>query len=70
MYYIGNKEKQSVVSSQFHKESEVIYMLEEAILQLLILSLITNIALTIISLFVIIALVVITYKKSHISANP
>lgn len=44
-------------------------MLEEALLQLLILSLITNIALAIISFVLIIDLVIITYKENHISAS-
>ena len=44
-------------------------MLEEALMQLLILSLITNVALAIISFVLIIALVIITYKENHISAN-
>ena len=44
-------------------------MLEEILLQLLILSLFTNVALTIISFVLIIAITVITYKNSHISAN-
>ena len=44
-------------------------MLEEALLQLLILSLITNMALAIISFVLIIALVIITYKENHISAS-
>ena len=52
-----------------YKESEVMHMLEEVLLQLLILSLITNIALAIISFVLIIALVIITYKENHISAN-
>ena len=46
-----------------YKESEVMHMLEEALLQLLILSLITNIALAIISFVLIIALVIITYNR-------
>ncbi len=44
-------------------------MLEEALLQLLILSLITNMALAIISFVLIIVFVIITYKKNHISAS-
>ena len=44
-------------------------MLEEVLLQLLILSLITNIALTIISLVLIIALAIFTYKENRNSAN-
>lgn len=52
-----------------YKESEVMHVLEEALLQLLILSLITNIALAIISFVLIIALVIITYKENHISAS-
>ena len=52
-----------------YKESEVMHMLEEALLQLLILSLITNIALAIISFVLIIALVIITYKENQISAS-
>ena len=51
------------------KESEVMHMLEEALMQLLILSLITNVALAIISFVLIIALVIITYKENHISAS-
>ena len=53
----------------FHTESEVMYMLEAALLQLLILSLITNIALAIISFILIIAFVIVTYKENHISAS-
>lgn len=45
------------------------HMLEEALLQLLILSLVANIALAIISFILIIALVVITYKENHFSAS-
>ena len=52
-----------------YKESEVMHMLEEALLQLLILSLIMNIALAIISFVLIIAFVIITYKENHISAS-
>ena len=52
-----------------YKESEVMHMLEEALLQLLIFSLIMNIALAIISFVLIIALVIITYKENHISAS-
>ena len=52
-----------------YKESEVMHMLEEALLQLLILSLIMNIALAIISFVLIIDLVIITYKENHISAD-
>lgn len=52
-----------------YKESEVMHMLEAALLQLLILSLVTNIALAIISFVLIIALVIITYKENHISAS-
>ena len=44
-------------------------MLEEIFLQLLILSLIINIALTILSFILVIALVIITYKKNRISAS-
>jgi len=44
-------------------------MLEEALLQLLILSLITNIIFASISLLLIIALIIITYKENHISAD-
>ena len=44
-------------------------MLESALFQLLILSLITNIALTIISFILIIAFVIITYKENRISAE-
>ena len=44
-------------------------MLEEALMQLLILSLITNVALAIISFVLIIALVIITYKENHFSAS-
>jgi flagellar biosynthesis protein FliP len=64
-----NKDKQSVVSSHSKKESEVIHMLEEALLQLLILSLFANIVLAIVSFILIIAIVIITYKKNHFSAN-
>lgn len=58
-----------MVSSHISKESEVIFMLEEVLLKLLILSLISNIAFAIISLVLIIALSIITYKENHISAN-
>lgn len=44
-------------------------MLEEILLQLLILSLFTNVALAIISFVLIIAITIITYKENHISAN-
>ena len=44
-------------------------MLEAALLQLLILSLVTNIALAIISFVLIIALFIITYKENHITAS-
>lgn len=44
-------------------------MLEEILLQLLILSLLANVALTIISFILIIVLSIITYKENHISAN-
>lgn len=44
-------------------------MLEEILLQLLILSLFTNVALTIISFILIIVTTVIIYKQNHISAN-
>ena len=44
-------------------------MLEAALLQLLILSLITNIALTIISFILIIVLAIVTYKENRISAD-
>ena len=53
----------------FHTEIEVMHMLETALLQLLILSLITNIALAIISFILIIAFVIVTYKENHISAS-
>ena len=52
----------------FTKESEVIHMLESALFQLLILSLITNIALTIISFILIIVLTIVINKENHISA--
>lgn len=44
-------------------------MLEEILLQLLILSLIGNVALAIISFVLIIVLTVIIYKENHISAD-
>ncbi len=44
-------------------------MLEEILLQLLILSLFINVALTIISFILIIAITIITYKQNHISAD-
>ena len=44
-------------------------MLEEPLLQLLILSLITNIALAIISLVLIVAQTILTYKENRISAD-
>ena len=44
-------------------------MLESALFQLLILSLITNIALTIISFVLIVVLTIIIYKENRISAE-
>ena len=44
-------------------------MLEGILLQLLMLSLFANVALTIISFIVIIAITIITYKQNHISAD-
>lgn len=44
-------------------------MLEEILLQLLMLSLFTNVAITIISFILIIAITIITYKQNHISAD-
>jgi len=44
-------------------------MLEEILLQLLILSLFANVALTIISFVLIIVITIITYKQNHISAD-
>ena len=44
-------------------------MLEETLLQLLILSLYTNVALTIFSFILITAITIITYKQNHISAD-
>ena len=44
-------------------------MLESALFQLLILSLITNIALTIISFVLIMVLTIIIYKENRISAE-
>ena len=44
-------------------------MLEEILLQLLMLSLFTNVALTIISFILIIVITIITYKENHISAD-
>ena len=52
-----------------YKESEVMHMLETALLQLLVLSIVTNIVLAIISFILIIALVIVTYKENHISAS-
>lgn len=66
---LENKKKQNVVLSQFLKESEVIHMLEQALFQLLILSLITNICLSFISFVLIIALCIIIHKKNRISAH-
>ena len=60
---------QSVVPSLFYIESEVVQMLEEVIMQLLILSLIGNIALATLSFLLIIAIVIITYKKESRSAS-
>lgn len=53
----------------FTKESEVISMVEEVLLQLLILSLIANIFLTVILFVTIIVITIITYKENHISAD-
>ena len=44
-------------------------MLEEALLQLLILSLVANVAFAIISFSLIIVLIIITYKENHFSAS-
>lgn len=44
-------------------------MLEEILLQLLMLSLFTNVALTIISFIWIIVITISTYKENHISAD-
>lgn len=44
-------------------------MLEEILLQLLILSLFANVALTIISFILVIVITIITYKQNHISAD-
>lgn len=44
-------------------------MLEELLLQLLVLSLFTNVALTIISFILIIVITIITYRENHISAD-
>ncbi len=44
-------------------------MIEEALLQLLLLSIYSNIALTIISLLLIVIILFNTYKEKHISAN-
>jgi len=44
-------------------------MLEEILLQLLILSLITNISLTVIFFVAIIVITIITYKENHNSAD-
>ena len=60
---------QSVVPSLFYIESEVVQMLEEVIMQLLILSLIGNIALATLSFLLIIAIVIITYKEESRSAS-
>ena len=58
--YKENREKQGVVSSQFLKESEVIHMLEEALLQLLVLSLMINIVLSIISFILTVVIAIVT----------
>lgn len=58
-----------MVSSQLLKGSEVMHMLEELLLKLLILSLVSNIALAIISLILIIVFSIITYKENRISAD-
>lgn len=44
-------------------------MLEEILLQLLVLSLFINVALTIISFILIIVITIITYRENHISAD-
>ena len=53
----------------FTIESEVIHMIESILFDLLILSLITNIVLTIISLILIIAFTIVILKENHISAE-
>lgn len=53
----------------FTIESEVIHMVESILFDLLILSLITNIVLTIISLILIIAFTIVILKENHISAE-
>ena len=44
-------------------------MLEEILIQLLVLSLYTNVALTVISFILLIILTYSTYKENHISAD-
>jgi len=44
-------------------------MLEELLMQILMLSFFTNVALAIISYILIIVLTIIIYKKNHISAS-
>lgn len=44
-------------------------MLEEILIQLLVLSLCTNVALTVISFILLIVLTYSTYKENHISAD-
>ena len=66
---IENKECRMWLSSHFPKESEVMWMLEEILIQLLIISFFVNVTLTIISFILIIKIVIITYKMNHISAS-
>lgn len=58
-----------VAISTLQKKARWYRMLEEMLLQLLILSLHINVALTIISFILIIVITVIIYKQNHISAN-
>ena len=58
-----------MVSTYFNIESEVILMLEGALLQLLFLSLIMNVILAIISLIIITLSLIHITRENHISAN-
>lgn len=65
-----NEDKQNMVTILIsQKKARWCRMLEEILLQLLVLSLFTNVALTIISFILIIVITIITYRENHISAD-
>ena len=56
-------------SHNLHKKVRWCGMLEEILLQLLIISLLGNVALAIISFILIIVITIFIYKENHISAD-